>query len=1000
MVVIRPENGIVVANAQRAVVGDTVTLDVLPNQGYKLESLTVMWGETPVEVKDNKFTMPAGAVTITAAFINHEHDWNYTADDENDVITKVCSCGSFDSVGTISLQVVDKTYDRAVANTAINKTGILVNEEGEITYWKGDEKLDTAPFEAGSYTAKLTLGGATINVPFTIKQAPLTITATAQTKTYGEADPELTYRVTGLNERDILTGKLSRTEGDHVGTYAITQGTLANPNYVITYVPENLTITAKPITITGATIADVTYDADGEYTLNVTDVTFENVVAGDTVGYTATAELTGDITFEDGATQTAATATVTVKLNDNSNYSLATKTLNTTVTITKHKHEWTFSASGNVITAACNNKQGCPQENKSVTLTLEKPANLTYDGNAKVVTVKQEPEVIFTDVPEVTYGNSGNTNAGDYTATLTYGGQTATLNFTIEPKSITGAEVGTFGSLTYTGNAQTPVADVIIDGLKATGSWSTVTNVSDETTTFTANGNFTGTLKDVELNPKMAKATPNMTAPIANTPTYNKEAQALVTAGSTTGGTMQYSLTENSGYSTDIPTGTNAGKYTVYYKVVGDNNYNDVEAKSVEVTIAKAKNEKVPSVTPKAETIKGKKDGSIIDLTTDMEYATTENGEYTAITGDKLENLAAGTYYVRYKETDNDEASKPAPVTINEGTAITVTFDANDRTFAEGFDVQLTDQRYGTKLTKPTDPTATDSNLAFVGWYKDSACKTEWNFKTDTLTEATVTLYAQWKKLKCDLTVHVTNCSAGEVEVEIVRDNKTVDTKTGNTGSFEFGSVDSGVYYVVVTNGDITKKELVTVDDTTVVSMELPEAGVKSELTVKDESNTPNIMVGGLDAVAAEVKTSNADAAEVLVTMDVEGQKESEVDTDVVTAIADEIKDEQGNQIDTVVEYLDIKLEQKVGNETIGTPITETTNVLEIVIPFQFSNRANFSIIRHHGNAAEAFTQITDMASKADKIVQHRQGQRMYPHLHHKVLHLRCFLHHHLHHHR
>ena len=58
--------------------------------------------------------------------------------------------------------------------------------------------------------------------------------------------------------------------------------------------------------------------------------------------------------------------------------------------------------------------------------------------------------------------------------------------------------------------------------------------------------------------------------------TYTGQEQALITAGIvTSGGTMQYSLTENGTYSQDIPTGTDAGTYTVWYRVIGDENHND-----------------------------------------------------------------------------------------------------------------------------------------------------------------------------------------------------------------------------------------------------------------------------------------------------------------------------------------------------------------------------------------------------------------------------------------
>ena len=48
---------------------------------------------------------------------------------------------------------------------------------------------------------------------------------------------------------------------------------------------------------------------------------------------------------------------------------------------------------------------------------------------------------------------------------------------------------------------------------------------------------------------------------------------------------MQYSLTENGTYSQDIPVGTDAGAYTVWYRVIGDANHNDTAPASVAVSI-------------------------------------------------------------------------------------------------------------------------------------------------------------------------------------------------------------------------------------------------------------------------------------------------------------------------------------------------------------------------------------------------------------------------------
>ncbi|MBR1486370.1 MAG: InlB B-repeat-containing protein [Synergistaceae bacterium] len=98
--------------------------------------------------------------------------------------------------------------------------------------------------------------------------------------------------------------------------------------------------------------------------------------------------------------------------------------------------------------------------------------------------------------------------------------------------------------------------------------------------------NFTS---DSDPVPSGGKTTPTVTKPTAKSLTYNGSAQELVNAGSTTGGTLQYALGTATGptteYSTSIPTATEAGTYYVWYRVVGNENYNDVAAASVKVII-------------------------------------------------------------------------------------------------------------------------------------------------------------------------------------------------------------------------------------------------------------------------------------------------------------------------------------------------------------------------------------------------------------------------------
>ena len=68
---------------------------------------------------------------------------------------------------------------------------------------------------------------------------------------------------------------------------------------------------------------------------------------------------------------------------------------------------------------------------------------------------------------------------------------------------------------------------------------------------------------------------------------YTGLAQALVNAGTASGGSMEYSL-DGAEWSSAIPTATKVGEYTVRYRVQGDANHHDAEGGSVSASITKA----------------------------------------------------------------------------------------------------------------------------------------------------------------------------------------------------------------------------------------------------------------------------------------------------------------------------------------------------------------------------------------------------------------------------
>jgi len=204
------------------------------------------------------------------------------------ISTQVVAAAVTQAVLTVTADAQTKVYGDANPELTFQYSGFVNGENATV--------LDTPPTVAtdvttttgvGTHAGAITVGGGADNnytfiyVPadFTITPLAVTVTAEAQTKTYGAADPELTYTVApALIGTDAFTGALARAPGEDVGTYAIGQGTLAlSGNYDLAYAGANLTITPAPLTIT----ADDKTKAYGAALPELT-VTYTGLVNGDT----------------------------------------------------------------------------------------------------------------------------------------------------------------------------------------------------------------------------------------------------------------------------------------------------------------------------------------------------------------------------------------------------------------------------------------------------------------------------------------------------------------------------------------------------------------------------------------------------------------------------------------------------------------------------------------------------------------------------------------------
>lgn len=215
------------------------------------------------------------------------------------------------------------TYGDAPANDGVTFSGFTGDDDetvlgGTLAYAYSYAQYDNV---GDDYTI-IPSGLTSNNYAITFADGTLTVNPKAATvtpedgqgKTYGEDDATLTYTSAGLVNGDVFTGALGRAVGEDVGTYAITQGTIANANYNITFTTgKTFKIDPKTVGITwGETL--LTYSGAAQ----APEATATGLVDGDYCHVIVT-----------GAKTDVGTYTATASSLDNANYKLPATGLST-----------------------------------------------------------------------------------------------------------------------------------------------------------------------------------------------------------------------------------------------------------------------------------------------------------------------------------------------------------------------------------------------------------------------------------------------------------------------------------------------------------------------------------------------------------------------------------------------------------------------------------------------------------------------------------------------
>ena len=608
----RAQNALSITNQPNTVTyGNQFTLGTSGGSGNGLVTWKITAGADVAEVdpKSGQVTVIGdGSATIQAtksgkdpgtSVINYEDataTWTLTAEKKPVTATVTAEDKPYngDNIATIHAVVesgvlpgdeititgLTGTFDNG--NAGPNKTvTVKVDTNGQPVDMNGQPVTITGKnsehydISYSSLTVKAAIHKAIAKITTAPTTASLTYNGTAQALIAAGAvvDPADVLVEYALSE----TGPYSTTfpTGTNAGTYTVWYRVQETPNYT-GLDPAHIDVTiAKKQAAPTITLDQDTFVYDGTpkepvVTLIEADGTTIILASEYTVAYS------GNVNVG------AATVTVTAKADGNYSFTAVTKNF----TITKEQAK--------VISAPKPAGKPLVFDNMNLDLVTEG----TGSGGTMVYCVDDEDGNYLPTIPtrfnaaeyKVYYKVKGDANHSDSAV-----GQ---VSVTIAPKRVDNPTIelqnddGTaFVSCIYDGSAKEPKVVVkdgstvidageynIIYGDNIDAGKGTVNITAKPGKNYTVTGSTTFVIEKANIVFNSVPSAANIT--------YDGKAHELLVPGTTTGGTVQYALNSATSTFTDaIPTGINAGSYTVYYKVVGDKNHNDFSTASVSVTI-------------------------------------------------------------------------------------------------------------------------------------------------------------------------------------------------------------------------------------------------------------------------------------------------------------------------------------------------------------------------------------------------------------------------------
>ena len=585
-----------------------------------------------------------------------------------------------------------KTFPATAEKTL---TGITIDSAPTKTEYTVGEK-----FEKKGMTIKATYDDSTHAIvtdtsKFTVMpEGALTMTDTKVTVSYAEGGVTKTAeQIVTVKAKALTDAMVSLDKGAYAYTGSQIQPTVTvkdgattlkkDTDYTVAYGANN-TVGTKVGTVTITGKGDYSGTIEKKFNITAKALTANMVQPIASQPYTGSA-IEPTVTVNVGKKTLTAGTDYTVTYKDNTN-------VGTAKVIVTGKGNYTGSVEAKFNITA-----------KALTASMVRDiAAQTYTGSPIVpeLTVKDGETALSKDT-DYTVKYQNNLNAGTATVTLTGKGNysdSVSKTFTIKQKDVTAqrdatdiqvvVDKGTFdaptfgdvtGTLAYSYDGATSY-DAIVKKLETLQLGAT----GDIEYTYTANGNYTGTITGkLHFTVVNLPAATITTAPAAKTGlTFNGTEQVLVNAGSgITGGTLQYKL-DGGSYNAELPKATNAGSYTVYYKVKGNNTtHSDSSEQSFTVTIAPKTVTAAVSVEPTSYTYTGE---AIVPTTVTVKDGTTviPASEYTVTYGNNT-NAGKATVTVKDQDGGNYVVSGTATFTITKAELSGVTVSLKGWTYGD-----------------------------------------------------------------------------------------------------------------------------------------------------------------------------------------------------------------------------------------------------------------------------------------------------------------------------